>query len=60
MILAQLYQFWDIFWSELATKDPYTASIGGMKMRLSELQDDNKEAMKLRLEGLSESWEDIK
>ncbi len=28
-------------------------------MRLSELQDDDKEAMKLRLEGLSEGWEDI-
>ncbi len=28
-------------------------------MRLPELQDDNKEAMKLRSEGLSEDWEDI-
>ncbi len=31
-----------------------------MRMRLPELQDDDKEAMKLRLEGLSESWENIK
>ncbi len=29
-------------------------------MRLSKLQDDNKEAMKLRSEGLQEGWEDIK
>ncbi len=31
-----------------------------MRIRLSELQDDNKEAMKLRSEGLPEGWEDIK
>ncbi len=30
-----------------------------MRIRLLELQDDDKEAKKLRLEGLSESWEDI-
>ncbi len=28
-------------------------------MRLPELQDDDKEAMKLRLEELPEGWEDI-
>ncbi len=28
-------------------------------MRLLELQDDDKEAMKLRSEGLSKGWEDI-
>ncbi len=28
-------------------------------MRLTEMQDDDKEAMKLRLEGLSEGWEYI-
>ncbi len=31
-----------------------------MRMRLPELQDDDKEVMKLRSEGLSEGWEDIK
>ncbi len=30
-----------------------------MRMRLPELQDDDKEAMKLRSEGLPEGWEDI-
>ena len=44
---------------ELANKGPYTASIGGMKMRLSELQDDDKEAKTLRSERLPEGWEDI-
>ncbi len=31
-----------------------------MKMRLPKLQDDDKEAMKLRSEGLPEGWKDIK
>ncbi len=59
-ILPQLHQFWDTIWGELADKDPFTASIGGMKMKLPKLQDDNKEAMRLRSESLLESWEDIK
>ncbi len=53
-VLSQLCQFWDPIQSELAGKGPYTASIGGMRMRLPELQDDDKEAMKLRSEGLPE------
>ncbi len=55
VILSQLRQFWDTIRSELADKVPYTASIGGMRMRLLELQDDDKEAMKLSSEGLPES-----
>ena len=31
-----------------------------MKMRLSKLQDDNKEVKKLRSERLSKGWEDVK
>ncbi len=57
--LPQLCQFWDTIRSELADEGPYTASIGGMKIRLPKLQDDDKEAMKLRSEGLPEDWEDI-
>ncbi len=59
VVLPQLYQFWDTIRSELADEGPYTASIGGMRIRLPELQDDDKEAMKLRSEGLPEGWEDI-
>ncbi len=59
VVLLQLCQFWDTIRSELADKVPYTASIGGMRMRLPELQDDDKEAMQLRSEGLLEGWEDI-
>ncbi len=60
VILPQLCQFWDTIRNELTDEGLYTASIGGMRMRLPELQDDDKEAMKLRSERLSEGWEDIK
>ncbi len=61
IILPQLRQFWDTIRNELADKSPYIASIGDMRMRLLELQDDDKEAKKLRLEQvLPEGWEDIK
>ncbi len=58
-VLPQLCQFWDTIWSERADKDPYTASIRGMRMRLPELQDDGKKAKKLMSEGLPEGWENI-
>ncbi len=60
VVLLQLRQFWDTLRSNLAAKSPYIANIGGMRMRISELQDDDKEAMKLRSEELPEAWEDIK
>ncbi len=54
-VLLQLRQFWDTIWSELAAKSLYTASIRGMRRRLFKLQDDDKEAKKLRLEGMLKS-----
>ncbi len=59
-VLLQLCQFWDIVQSEQANKGLYTASIRDMKMKFSDLQNDDKKAKKLRSEGLSEGWEDIK
>ncbi len=37
VVLPQLCQFWDTIRSKLADEGPYTASIGGMRMRLPEL-----------------------
>ncbi len=37
IVLSQLRQFWDTIQSKLAGKGPYTASIGGMRMKLPEL-----------------------
>ncbi len=54
VMLPQLCQFSDTIQSELADKGLYTASIGGIRMRLLKLHDDDKEAMKLRSEELSE------
>ncbi len=59
VVLLQLRQFWDTIRSKLADEGPYTTSIEGMRMRLPGLQDDEKEAMKLSSERLSEGWEDI-
>ena len=36
-VFPQLRQCRDTFWAELAEKNPYKASIGGMRLRLSEL-----------------------
>ena len=43
-----------MFRTELADKEPYKASIGGMRLRLAELQESDKEAQKIREEGLDE------
>ncbi len=59
VVLPQLCQFWDTIQSELADKSSYNASIGGIRMRLFQLQDDDKDAMKLKSEGLPEGWEEI-
>ena len=37
VVLPQLRQFWNSVRSKLADEGPYTASIGGMRMRLPEL-----------------------
>ena len=56
-VLPQLRQFLDTFRAELVDEEHYTASIGGMRLRLQELQE--KEP-KLRGSGLTspEGWED--
>ncbi len=60
VVLSQLCQYWDTIQSELTNKRTYTASIGGMRMRLPELQNDDKEVIKFKSEGLTEGWENIK
>ena len=41
-VLPQLRHFWDGLRRELASEGPYKASIGGMRLRLQELQSKNK------------------
>ena len=64
---TQLRQFWDTFRTELVEKGPYQASIGGMRLRLQELQGKDPRAQEMRVEGLKdglkgglkEGWEYI-
>ena len=59
-VLPQLRHFWDGLRKELASEGPYKASIGGMRLRLQELQGEDKQARKLRAEQpVKDNWEDI-
>ena len=59
-MLPQLRQFWDTFQAELADENLYKASIGGMRLRLSELQESDPETQELKSkEQLPDGWEDI-
>ena len=51
-MLSQLRQFWDTFQIELANKNFYKASIDGMSLGLSELQESDLEAWKIRAKSL--------
>lgn len=58
-IVLQLRQFWDIIRGEIAHKYFYTTSITAMRMRLPQLQDDDKKTRKPRAKRLSKDWENI-
>ena len=56
--LPDLCQSWETFRQELAAEGPYKASIGGMRLRLVELQTEDGQARKIRAEKLGRNWED--
>ena len=43
-MLPQLRYFWDTLQTELADKEPYKASIDGVRLRLAKLQESDAEA----------------
>ena len=53
-VLPQLRQFRDNIRSELTNEGPYKVSIGGMRLRLAELQESDEEAWRIKAEGLNE------
>ena len=53
-MLPHLRQFWKTFQTKLADKEFYKASIGGMRLRLAELQKSEAEAQKIRAKELKE------
>ena len=48
----ELYQSWKTFCQELLAESPYQASIEGMRLRLIELQIENGQAQKIKVEKL--------
>ena len=58
-VLPQLRQFWDTFRAELGTEGPYQVSIGAMRLRLSELQESDDEAQKIRAEELKNDCKEV-
>ena len=42
-MLFSLRHFWDTFQTELADKNLYMASIGGVRLKLAKLQESDKE-----------------
>ena len=58
-VLPQLHQFWDTFRAKLGAEGPYRVSIGVMRLRLSELQESDDEAWKIRAEGLMSNYEEV-
>ena len=47
-VLPRLNQFWNSLRGEIALDSPYIANIGGMRLRLSELQENDEEAKLFR------------
>ena len=59
-MLPKLRKFWRLFQIELAKKSRYTASISGMRLRLQDLQNEDKQAWKLRVNQQlgQQAWKD--
>ena len=58
-VLPQLRHFWDGLQRELGSEGPYKASISGIRLRLQELQSEDKQARKLKAEQPVKDWQDI-
>ena len=59
-ILLRLHQFWNTIQDKLAYEGSYTTNIMGIRIKLLELQDNEKKIKKVSLEELLKDWEDIK
>ncbi len=59
-VFSRLCQFWNELRGDLAIEVPnQQASIGCMRLRLLELQEEDQVANKVREQGLKDGWEDI-
>ena len=58
-IIPQFRQFWINIRNELANEGLYKVSIGGIRLRLAELQESDDEAQKIREERLKNGYEEV-
>ena len=58
-VLPQLHQFWDSSWEEIVWNSLYIANIGGMRLQLPKLQDEDEEVKVLRAGSLPEGWKEV-
>lgn len=59
-VLPKLRQFWGTFRTELADEGPHPASIGSMRLRLQELQEEDVEAQGTKAGKFGKgSWEGL-
>ncbi len=57
--MPRLCQFWTQLRGELAQEGRYQqTSIGGLRLRLSELQAEDQETRRIREQGLKDGWEE--
>ena len=60
-MLLRPCQFWNEFQTKLVSEGPNKISIGGMSLRLTELQANNQQAKEIRAEvSIEEDWKDDK
>ncbi len=57
-VLPRLCQFWKGLRGELASEKAYQASVGGIRLRLPELQAKDQLVGKIREQGLKNGWEE--
>ena len=58
-VLPQLQRLWDFFQGKIANKGHYNVSIGALRLRLPDLQNNNDQTRKLQVVELFEEWVDI-
>ena len=58
-VLPQLHRFWNSLREEITQDSPYIVNIGGIRLQLLKLQDEDKKAKVLRAGGLPEGWKEV-
>lgn len=57
-MLSWLHQFYNEFWTKLVSKGLYKVNLGGICLRLTELQANNQQTKEIKAE-IKDGWENI-